>query len=132
LLARFLKRGWVPTVPTPSPQIRELRTRLQARDKLVAMTPKLKDRGHGALTRQGLLIDAAGFTSARGRHRRAATAGLPEAARQIFLGVLQQLESLEQALAPLEAEGVQAGTDRPGLRRVVQLPGISLLSGLGL
>jgi transposase len=132
LLARFLKLGWVPTVPTPSPQIQELRTLLQARDNLVGMTTKLKNMGHGALTRHGILTDAAAFASARGRQRLAATQGLPEGDQQILQVVLQQLEGIEQAIATLEAQIVQAGKDLPGLRRVLQIPGISLLSGIGL
>jgi transposase len=132
LLARFLKLGWVPTVPNPSPQIRELRTLLQARDNLVELTTKLKNMGHGALTRHGILLDTAAFASARGRQRLAALEGLPAGDRQILLVVLQQLEGIEQAIATLEAQIIQAGKDLPGLRRVLQIPGLSLLSGIGL
>jgi transposase len=98
----FLKLGWVPTVPNPSVPIRELRTLLQARDNLVGLSTNLKHRGHGALTRPGILTDAAAVASARGRQRLAATAaGLPEADRHLLLVVLQQLEGLEQAIATL-------------------------------
>ena len=97
------------------------------------MTTKLKNMGHGALTRHGILTDAAAFASARGRQRLAATAaGLPDADRHILLVVLQQLEGIEQAIATLEAQIVRAGKDLPGLSRVLQIPGISLLSGIGL
>ena len=51
LLARFLKLGWLPTVPNPSAQIRQLRTLLHAREDLVEIATKLKNIGHGALTR---------------------------------------------------------------------------------
>src|SRR5919199_6628501 len=53
LVARFLKLGWLPTVPTPSPHIRQLRTLLHAREDMVEITTKLKNIGHGALTRNG-------------------------------------------------------------------------------
>ena len=99
LLARFLKLGWLPTVPNPSPQIRELRTLLQVRDNLVGMTTKLKNMGHGAFTRHGMLIDANAFASACGRQRLAKTEGLPESERRIVEVVLQQVENLEQAIA---------------------------------
>lgn len=96
-MARFLKLGWLPTVPNPSPQIRELRTVLQARDNLVGMTTKLKNMGHGAFTRHGILIDANAFASVRGRQRLATTAGLPGSDQRIVEVVVQQLENLEQA-----------------------------------
>jgi transposase len=132
LLARFLKLGWLPTVPNPSPQIRELRTLLQARDNLVGMTTKLKNMGHGAFTRHGILIDANAFASARGRQRLTKTEGLPESERRIVEVVLQQVENLEQAIATLETQIVEAGKDLPGLRRVLQIPGLSLLGGISL
>ncbi len=51
LLTRFLKLGWVPTVPTPSAQIRQLRALLHAREDVVEIATQLKNIGHGALTR---------------------------------------------------------------------------------
>lgn len=132
LLARFLKLGWLPTVPTPSPHIRELRTLFQARDNLVGMSTQLKNMGHGVLTRHGIQSDASAFASVRGRQRLAALDGLPKAEQQILQVVLQQLESLEQAIAGVETQIVQAGKALPGLRRVLQIPGISVLSGIGL
>jgi transposase len=132
LLARFLKLGWVPTVPNPTPQVRELRTLLQARDNLVGMTTKLKNMGHGACTRHGKGIDAKAFASARGRQRLATLDGLPAGDQQIVAVVLRQLEHLEQAIATLETQIVQIGKSLPGLQRVLQIPGINLLSGIGL
>lgn len=132
LLARFLKLGWLPTVPNPSPQIRELRTLLQARDNLVGMTTKLKNLGHGVFTRHGLLIEASAFASARGRQRLAAIEGLPESERRIVEVVLQQLENLQQAITTLETQVVEVGKNLPGLRRVLQIPGLSLLGGISL
>lgn len=132
LLARFLKLGWVPTVPNPSPRIRELRTLLQARDTLVGMTTKLKNMGHGVFTRHGQLINANAFASVRGRQRLATTEGLPAGDQHILAVVLQQLEHLEQAIATIERQIVHAGKELPGLRRLLQIPGISLLSGIGL
>jgi len=41
----------VPTVPTPSAQIRQLRALLHAREDVVEIATQLKNIGHGALTR---------------------------------------------------------------------------------
>jgi transposase len=132
LLARVLKVGWLPTVPTPSPQIREVRTLLQARDNLVGRTTKLKNMGHGTFTRQGIRIEASAFASARGRHRLATTGELPDRERHILEVVLQQLEHLEQAIAAVETQSVEVGKDLPGLRRGLQIPALSLLGGIRL
>ncbi|MGE0827091.1 MAG: transposase [Candidatus Binatia bacterium] len=132
LLARFLKLGWLPTVPNLSPQIRKLRTVLPARDNLVGMTTKLKNMGHGAFTRHGILIDSTAFISARGRQRLAMTEELPESERQIVEVVLQQLDTLEQAIATVETQIIEVGKDFPGLRCVLQIPGLSLLGGISL
>jgi hypothetical protein len=116
-LARLLTRGWVPTVPHPSPQRRAVRTVFPARAHLGGRAPQLKTRGPGALPRPGSVIGASAFAAARGRPRWPTTAGLPAGEGPIVWGVLQQLEPLEQALATLETQLVQAGQDLPGLRR---------------
>jgi transposase len=67
-----------------------------------------------------------------GGNRLATTAGLASSDQQILFVVLQQLEHLEQAIATLETQIVQAGKDLPGLRRVLQIPGFSLLGGISL
>lgn len=67
-----------------------------------------------------------------GGNHLATTAGLASSDQQILLVVLQQLEHLEQAIATLETQIVQAGKNLPGLRRVLQIPGFSLLGGISL
>jgi transposase len=132
LLARFLKLGWVPTVPNPSAQIRQLRALLHAREDLVEVATKLKNLGHGALTRTGLTVEGSAFASVRGRQRLAGMEGLPSGDRQILLVALQQIEAIEQASDTLEQEILREGKDLPGLRRLLQVPGLNLLSGIGL
>ena len=132
LLARFLKLGWLPTVPIPSPQIRQLRALLHAREDMVEITTKLKNIGHGALTRNGITVAGSAFASARGRQRLAETEGMPDGDRQILLMALQQIEAVAQAGDTLEQEIVRQGKDLPGLRHLLQIPGLNLLSGIGL
>jgi transposase len=132
LLARFLKLGWVPTVPNPSPQIRQLRALLHAREDMVEITTKLKNIGHGALTRNGITIEGSAFASVRGRQRLAGREGLADGDRHILLVALQQIEAVTQATETLEQEIVRQGKDLPGLRRLLQVPGLNLLSGIGL
>jgi transposase len=132
LLARFLKLGWLPTVPLPSLPIRQLRALLHAREDLVEVATKLKNIGHGALTRNGMTVEGRAFASVRGRQRLAGMEGLPKGDRQILLVALQQLEAVEQASDTLEQEIICQGKDLPGLRRLLQVPGLNLLSGIGL
>ena len=132
LLARFLKLGWLPAVPTPGPQIRQLRALLHAREDMVEIGTKLKNIGHGALTRNGLTVAGSAFASARGRQRLAETEGLPDGDRHILLMALQQIEAIEQAGDTLEQEIVRQGKDLPGLRHLLQVPGLNLLSGIGM
>jgi transposase len=58
--------------------------------------------------------------------------GVPKGDRQILLVALQQIEAVEQASDTLEHEIIRAGKDLPGLRRLLQVPGLNLLSGIGL
>jgi transposase len=124
LLARFLKLGWLPTVPLPNPQIRQLRALLHARENLVEIVTKLKNMGHGALARNGLTVDGSAFASARGRQRLVETEGLAEGDRKILLAALQQIEALEQASDTVEQESVRQGKALPGLRHLLQIPGL--------
>jgi transposase len=132
LLARFLKLGWVPTVPNPSPQIRQLRALLHVREDLVASATKVKNIGHGALTRNGLTVEGSASASVRGRQRLAGMEGLTKGDQHILLVALQQIEAVEQASDPLEQEIVRQGKNLPGLRRLLPVPGLTLLSGMGL
>lgn len=55
-LARFLKLNHLPEVPVPSEKTRQLRHLLQARETLIGIRTKLKNMGHGALTRNGIAL----------------------------------------------------------------------------
>jgi transposase len=68
-LARFLKLDYLPSVPVPSERIRQLRHLLQARETLVGMRTKLKNMGHGALTRNGIALSRSAFASKLSRVR---------------------------------------------------------------
>jgi transposase len=131
LVARFLKLGWLLTVPLPPPHIRQLRALLHAREDMVEIVTKLKNLGHAALARNGLTGDKSAFASARGRQRLAETEGLAEGDRKILLVALQQLEAIGQASNTGEQEIVRQGKALPGLRRLLQVPGLNLLSGIG-
>lgn len=132
-LARFLKLGWLPEVSVPSPQIRALRQLFQARESLVEMTTKLKNMGHAALTRNGIALGRSAFKGPRGRAKLGrVAAGLPAPDRQILELTLRQIGALEGEVGRVESEIIRSGKDLPGLRRLLQVRGLGVLTAMGL
>jgi len=131
-LARFLKLGHLPEVPVPSERIRKLRHLLQARETLVGMTTKLKNMGHAALVRNGLAKRRAAFATASSRQRLTKQHELAGADRAIMGAALRQLTALEAEVAELESEITSVGRSLPGLKRLLQVHGLNLLSAISL
>jgi transposase len=131
-LARFLKLGHLPEVAVPSEQVRKLRHLLQARETLVGMTTKLKNMGHAALTRNGVALSRAAFASVGSRQRLAQREDLAVADQTIMAVSLRQLSALDAEVAQLETEIVRTGRSLPGLKRLLQVHGLNLLSAIAL
>lgn len=131
-LARFLKLGHLPVVPVPTEQVRKLRHLLQARETLVGMATKLKNMGHAALTRNGVALSKAAFASTGSRRRLAERDDLAGVDRAIMDAALRQLAALDGEVAQLEAEIIRLGKGLPGLRRLLQVHGLNLLSAIAL
>ena len=68
-LGRFLKMGYLPEVPVPSEQTRQLRELLRARETLVSLRTKLKNMAHAALTRNGIKVARSAFATEIARER---------------------------------------------------------------
>ena len=132
LMARFLKMGWLPTVSVPDKRVQQPRQLFHARESLVEMPTKLKNRGQGALTRNGVAVGHQAFRSEKSREQIRTLSGLTPADQQIVQVVLRQLDVLEQEISEIEAAIVGLGKPLLGLQRVLQLPGLSLLSAIGL
>jgi transposase len=131
-LARFLKLGWLPEVPVPSEQVRTLRQLLQARETLVSMRTKLKNMAHATFSRNGIALTRAAFASATSRARLAGRDDLP-AADLLVLGVaLRQIEQLDAEVKKIEEEVTRLGRTLKGLRRLLQVHGLNLLSAISL
>jgi transposase len=131
-LARFLKLDHLPSISVPSEKIRRLRHLLQARETLVGMTTKLKNMGQAALTRNGVAVSRSAFASAVGRARLASRADLAAADRLILQAALRQMAELDGEVEQLEAEIVRVGRTLGGLKRLLQLHGMNLLSAISL
>ena len=131
-LARFLKLGWLPEVPVPSEQVRALRQLLQARETLVSMRTQLKNMAHAAFSRNGVALQRAAFASAPARARLSARAGLPGADRLVLDVALRQIAQLDAEVQALEGEIVRRGKSLRGVRRLLQVHGLNLLSAISL
>lgn len=131
-LARFLKLGHLPEVPVPSEKIRQLRHLLQARETLVGMRTKLKNMGHAALTRNGVAVSRSAFASEVSRARLAKRDDLAPADRLIMQSALRQIAELDDEVEQLEAEIIGVGKTLAGIKRLLQLHGMNLVSAISL
>jgi transposase len=131
-LARFLKLDYLPSVPVPSEWIRQLRHLLQARETLVGMRTKLKNMGHGALTRNGIALSRSAFASKLSRARLLSRTDLAPADALILQTVLRQIEEFDREIEALGAEIMHVGKTMAGVRRLLQVHGMNLLSAIAL
>ncbi|MCA1837613.1 MAG: IS110 family transposase [Actinobacteria bacterium] len=131
-LARFLKLGWLPEVPVPSEQVRTLRQLLEARETLVSMRTKLKNMAHAAFSRNGIALTRAAFASAVSRSRLSQRADLPDADLLVLHSCLRQIEQLDAEIKVIEEELVRRGKTLRGVKRLLQVHGLNLLSAISL
>lgn len=131
-LARFLRLGWLPEVPVPSEQVRVLRQLLQARETLVSVRTKLKNMAHAAFSRNGVALARAAFASRSSRERLSKRDDLPAADLLVLRAALRQIAQLDSEVAQLEAEIAKRGQSLRGVKRLLQVHGLNLLSAISL
>lgn len=131
-LARFLKLDYLPSVPVPSQRIRQLRHLLQARETLVGMRTKLKNMGHGSLTRNGIALPRSAFASKINRLRLSQREDLAPADALIMQAALRQIAELDREVEALGVEIVRVGKGLAGVKRLLQVHGMNLLSAIAL
>lgn len=132
MLARSLKLGWLPEVPQPSEQVEQLRHLFQARESLVRMQTQLKNMGHAALVRSGYAFGRAAFKTARARKKLAELGELTDVDRQVVEMVLRQIGELETEIEQVEEQIIARGKGLSGVKRLLQIHGLNLLSAVGL
>jgi transposase len=131
-LARFLKLGCLPTATVPDATIRELRQLFTTRETLVHMTTQLRNMGHAALVRNGIGRGRGAFAKPESRRRLARLEGLPPSDRLVLELVLRQIEQLEAEIVQVEREIIRRGRQLRGLKRLLQVRGLSLVSAIGI
>ncbi|HEX8071784.1 MAG TPA: IS110 family transposase [Pyrinomonadaceae bacterium] len=131
-LARFLKLDYLPGVSVPSGRVRTLRHLLQAGETLVGTRTKLKNMGHGALTRNGSALPRSAFATELSRARRSGRDDLTEADALIMAAAPRQIEELDKEIERLGNEIVRVGKGLAGVERLLQVHGMNLLSAIAL
>jgi len=131
-LARFLKLGWLPEVPVPSEQVRTLRQLLKARETLVSMRTKLKNMAHAAFSRNGIALTRAAFASRSSCARLLSRDDPPAADLLVLRACLRQVEQLDVEVKVMEEEVMRRGKSLRGVRRLLQVHGLNLLSAISL
>jgi transposase len=132
LLARFLKLDYLPKVVMPDDRIRELRHLFTAREALVKMGRQFKSIGHAALARNGIAVTRAAFATSTGRRRLARLQGLAPVDRQVLDMALRQIEVVELEIVDLERSIFRTGRHLPGLKQLLQIRGLGLISAIGV
>lgn len=131
-LARFLKLDYLPEVPVPSERIRQLRELLRARETLVSVRTKLKNMAHAALTRNGIKVARSAFATEIARERLLNRDDLARIDSIILHTAIRQINELDREINQLESEIIKRGKTLKGLKRLLQLHGMNLLSAISL
>ena len=131
-LARFLKLGYLPSVPMPTEQVEQLRHLFQARESMVRMMTQLKNMAHAALVRSGYAYGRAAFNSKRARARLLSLGELTAVDRQIIEMSIRQMSQIENEIEQTEAEIISRGKSLAGLKRVLQIHGLNLMAAIRL
>lgn len=129
LLAELARRDLVPALWVPSLSERELRERLRRRMHLVRLRTSAKARVFGLLTQWGVRVKLSRLREPDGiellRRR-----GVPEVWRRSVAEAIGVVDSLDERIAPLEAElaPLARADERVGLLETI--PGLGTLLGL--
>lgn len=88
--------------------------------------------GHAALTRSGVALSRSAFATAVGRELALRRQELSATDHLILEAAVRQIKELDSEIKGLEEEIVRVGKTLRGLKRVLQLHGLNLLSAISL
>jgi transposase len=131
ILAQLLAADFIPAVWIPDAATRDLRRLVSEHRGLVIQRSQLRNRIHAILHRN--LIECP-YTDAFGRSglRWLAAVRLPAAERRETDRLRRVLCALELEIDGIETELAQTGLHHPGLRHLITVPGIGLLTAITL
>jgi transposase len=127
-LCELLAAGFLPGVWQPDEFTRALRRRLQRRAKLVRSRTRSKNECHAVLARN--LKGRPPMTDVFGKAGRQwlASLELPADERDTVQGCLREVDFLDAEVGLIESELAAQGLASPEIRRLMTVPGVSLVS----
>jgi transposase len=129
-LCELLAAGFLPAVWRPDERTRALRRWLSRRERLVRSRTRAKNEVHAVLQRN--LKGRPPASDAFGRRGRRWLGSLELATdeRATVDGCLREIDFLSAEIAAIERELARLGLDSAELRRLMSVPGVSLVSAL--
>jgi transposase len=127
-LARLTAAGSLDAVWMPDERTRAMRRRLARRAQLVRARTRAKNEIHAVLVRRLKgRPPVSDLFGAKGR-RWLATLELPAEERETVDGCLRHVDFLDQEVAVLEREIALEALDWPDIRRLMSVPGVSVIT----
>jgi transposase len=130
-LAKLLLTGFIPAVWTPDELTMRLRQMTSRRSSLVSDKTTVKNRLHSSLA-QELIKEPETDLFGKGGLEWLRTEEFPEYVRACVDSELRMLEVIERELGLVEKAMAEMGHANPQLKLLMTLPGVNLLSGIGL
>jgi transposase len=96
------------------------------------MRTKLKNMAHAAFSRNDIALTRAAFASAVSRSRLMGRNDLPDADLLVLRSCLRQIEGLGSEIKAVEEEIIRRGKTLRGVRQLLQVHGLNLLSAISL
>src|SRR3989454_5256322 len=127
-LCELLAAGFLPAVFSPDEFTRALRRRLQRRSKLVRSRTRAKNECHAVLARN--LKGRPPVTDVFGKRGREwlAAIELPADERETVECCLREVDFLDSEVGLIERELARQALSSPQIRRLMTVPGVSLVS----
>lgn len=122
-LARYLQKGLIPEVRQRSKESQQLHRLLGTRDKFIQLRTTLKNKLHAILNANGMVTAREKFSSEKGL---TSVLGLELDAQDQFEVemMVEQIRSLNQTIAKIDAEVRDRGRQLPGYRNLTSITGI--------
>jgi transposase len=127
-LCELLAAGFLPAVWSPDEFTRALRRRLQRRSKLVRSRTRAKNECHAVLARNLKGRPPMSDVFGKKGRRWLAALELPSDERETVEGCLREVDFLDAEVGLIERELASEALDSEEIRRLMTVPGVSLLS----
>jgi transposase len=126
-ISKYLSKGLLPEVRVMGKELRELKSLVQTRDKLVKLRSSLKNKIHGILMEHGIGSRREMFSSAKALEE-VLKAPVSETSRFELEVIVEQIKSLTKGIKELEGKLKDKGEGLKGQKNLQSITGIGKLS----